>query len=41
MGKIMPALRLALTGGIPGPDLITTAYILGKNESIKRISALL
>lgn len=41
MGKIMPLLRLALTGGIPGPDLMTTAFILGADESIKRIEALL
>jgi glutamyl-tRNA synthetase len=37
MGKVMPSLRMALTGGIPGPDLITTIYILGKEESKKRI----
>lgn len=41
MGKVMPSLRVALTGGIPGPDLMTTSYILGKDESINRISALL
>lgn len=37
MGKIMPSLRVALTGNIPGPDLMTTAEILGKDESISRI----
>ena len=37
MGKIMPSLRLAITGGVPGPDLVTTMEILGKEESIKRI----
>lgn len=39
IGKIMPSLRLALTGGVPGPDLMTTAFILGKGETIKRIES--
>lgn len=33
----MPSLRLALTGGVPGPDLMTTMVILGKTESLERI----
>jgi glutamyl-tRNA synthetase len=37
MGKIMPSLRMAITGGVPGPDLISTIEILGKEESIERI----
>lgn len=37
MGKIMPSLRAVLVG-VPGPDLITTLKILGKDQSIKRIS---
>ena len=37
MGKVMPALRVAVTGGVPGPDLVSTMEILGKDESIKRI----
>ena len=37
MGKVMPALRVAITGGIPGPDLVSTMEILGVDESIKRI----
>lgn len=37
MGKVMPSLRLAITGGIPGPDLVTSLYILGKEESVNRI----
>lgn len=37
MNKVMPSLRLSITGGIPGPDLATTMYILGKEESNKRI----
>jgi glutamyl-tRNA synthetase len=39
IGKIMPDLRRnALVGGISGPDLITTMLILGKDETINRIS---
>lgn len=38
MGKVMPGLRLALVGGVPGPDLITTLSILGKSESRKRVA---
>jgi glutamyl-tRNA synthetase len=41
MGKIMPGLRLALVGGISGPDLITTLSILGPSESKKRINNLM
>ncbi len=37
MGKIMPSLRLSITGGVPGPDIPTTMFILGRDESIKRI----
>ena len=37
MGKIMPALRLSVTGGVPGPDLATTMFILGKDETVNRI----
>ena len=40
-GKILPDLRMALTGGIPGPHLPETMEILGKEESIKRIDNLL
>lgn len=36
-GKIMPTLRLILVNGLPGPDLMTTIKILGKDETIKRI----
>lgn len=38
MGKIMPALRLSITGGVPGPDLATCLSVLGKAESLKRIN---
>ncbi len=41
MGKIMPDLRLALTGGLPGPDLMSTMDILGRDTTISRISALM
>jgi len=41
IGKVLPDLRMALTGGIPGPDLPTTMEILGKNESFRRIRNLL
>lgn len=37
-GKVMPGLRQALTGGVSGPDLMTTMVILGKDESIRRIT---
>lgn len=41
LGKVLPDLRLALTGGIPGPDLPTTMEILGLTETIDRIENLL
>ena len=41
VGKILPDLRMALTGGMPGPHLPDTMFILGKEESIKRIKNLL
>ena len=37
MGKIMPSLRMALTKNVPGPDLMTTSEILGKDETVNRI----
>ena len=37
MGKVMPSLRMATTGGVPGPDLMTTLNVLGRDESLKRI----
>jgi glutamyl/glutaminyl-tRNA synthetase len=41
MGKVMPGLRVALVGGVAGPDLITTLSILGKSESRKRVANLM
>jgi glutamyl-tRNA synthetase len=38
IGKVMPGLRMALVGGISGPDLMTTMLILGKKETKKRVS---
>jgi glutamyl-tRNA synthetase len=38
IGKVMPGLRMALVGGISGPDLMTTMLILDKKETKKRIS---
>jgi len=36
-GKILQALRVSLTGGASGPDLMMTMEILGKAEVLKRI----
>ena len=38
IGKVMPGLRVALVGGIPGPDLMTTMFILGQSEVYKRLT---
>lgn len=37
MGKVMPSLRIAITGGMPGPDLITTMLVVGAKETNNRI----
>ena len=37
-GSIMQALRLALTGGSSGPDLMTTLEILGPQEAARRLT---
>jgi glutamyl-tRNA synthetase len=37
MGKVMQALRLAVTGEGSGPDLMPTIAILGKDETASRI----
>ncbi|WKN45898.1 glutamate--tRNA ligase [Tunicatimonas pelagia] len=37
LGKVMPALRLALTGQGGGPDLMSTMEVLGRNDVISRI----
>lgn len=41
VGKIMPMLRLALTGGKPGPQLVDIMYVIGVDETRKRIEALI
>ena len=38
MGKIGPALRAALTGGAPSPDLSVVLYWLGQDETLARIN---
>lgn len=38
MGKIMPDLRMAITGGLPGPDLVTVMSILSKETTLQRIN---
>ncbi|GIV39983.1 MAG: glutamate--tRNA ligase [Thermonema sp.] len=37
IGKVMPALRLAITGQMAGPDLVEILDILGKEEVVKRL----
>lgn len=41
MGKVLQALRVALTGVGQGPDLMFIIEVLGKNESVSRIQAAL
>lgn len=41
MGKVMPSLRVAIAGGLPGPDLVTCLCILGKDETKFRIKNIL
>ncbi|HRG78502.1 MAG TPA: glutamate--tRNA ligase [Cyclobacteriaceae bacterium] len=36
-GKILQALRVSITGGASGPDLMMTMEILGKEEVVKRL----
>jgi len=38
IGKVMPGLRMALVGGVSGPDLMTTMLILGKDSTSDRIN---
>jgi glutamyl-tRNA synthetase len=37
MGQILQILRVTITGGASGPDLMMTMEIIGKNETINRI----
>jgi len=38
MGKVMPPLRLALVGDLKGPHLFDIIELIGKDETIKRIT---
>ncbi len=40
-GKVMMPLRLALVGALQGPDVFEIMFLIGKNETIKRIDALI
>ena len=40
-GKVMMPLRLALVGSLQGPDIFEIAFLIGKNETLKRIKNLL
>lgn len=39
MGRIMPILRIALCGTMKGPDLFASMELLGRDESLQRLSA--
>ncbi len=41
MGKVMPAVRLALSGVGAGPDLAMIMQIIGKEETLKRLENML
>jgi glutamyl-tRNA synthetase len=40
-GKVMMPLRLALVGALQGPDVFDVMFMIGKNETVKRIENLL
>ncbi|MEM9679442.1 MAG: glutamate--tRNA ligase [Bacteroidota bacterium] len=40
-GKVMMPLRLALVGELKGPDVFDIMFMIGKNETIKRIEQLI
>lgn len=40
-GKVMMPLRLALVGALQGPDVFDIMFMIGKNESLNRISKLI
>ncbi|MEO1030801.1 MAG: glutamate--tRNA ligase [Bacteroidota bacterium] len=39
-GKVMMPLRLALVGALQGPDVFEIMFLIGKNETVRRIDAL-
>jgi len=40
-GKVMMPLRLALVGALQGPDVFDIMYLIGKDESVRRIDNLI
>ncbi len=40
-GKVMMPLRLALVGALQGPDVFDIMFMIGKNESVKRIESVI
>ncbi|MEM6684164.1 MAG: glutamate--tRNA ligase [Bacteroidota bacterium] len=40
-GKVMQPLRFALSGTLSGPDLFTVMFLIGKQETVKRIEKVL
>ncbi|MDA8874159.1 glutamate--tRNA ligase [Winogradskyella sp.] len=40
-GKVMMPLRLALVGALQGPDVFEIMFLIGKNETVKRIDTLI
>ena len=40
-GKVMMPLRLSLVGALQGPDIFEIMFMIGKNETIKRIDRLI
>jgi len=40
-GKVMMPLRLALVGALKGPDVFDIMFMIGKNETIKRIESII
>ncbi|MDG1659863.1 MAG: glutamate--tRNA ligase [Winogradskyella sp.] len=40
-GKVMMPLRLSLVGALQGPDVFDIMFMIGKNETVKRIEALI
>ncbi len=36
-GKILPGLRTVIAGGMPGPDLFSTMFVLGRDKTTLRI----
>lgn len=40
-GKVMMPLRLSLVGALQGPDVFEIAFLIGKNETLKRIQNLI